>query len=420
MTDTKGQTTRRQFLQTATAASGSLIFLGMGCSEGSEGSPDSGADGEHKTDTDPGLSTQEETSLLFSKGNIGVLQLENRMVRAATGEALALNGEPTDNYLNLYNALASGGVGMIISGMTAPVESDAIPFQLYAFEDAHIDRLKVVKETVARANPECKLIAQIAHSGNSYIGETRTGPSDISWPGDSKPMRALTVEEIAGVVEDFAQAARRYQEAGWDGVEVHGAHGYLLSSFLSTYTNNRTDQYGGSVENRLRIVREILERTRELVGADYPVLIKLNSSDSGDYVGADFRGGIDQELFRQNATEIAKMGVDAIDVSGNNWVENDLDEPEEQSFFRDAAGSLDVDVPIILTGGNRSMDLLENILKSGDVDFIGLARPLIREPNLPSKWKNGESKQAKCISCNMCLYNISGGLKCHQEPSQNA
>lgn len=397
-------TTRRQFLKRTAAASGAVLIFGTGCTD------EDGQDGGENTDD----------YQLFSSGKIGKLQLKNRLVRSATGECLADNGQVTQKYLDVFKALAAGGVGMIISGNTAATESDAISLQLYAFDDSYIDGLKTVKDAVYSIDPEVKLIGQIVHSGNYVMGDTRTGPSDISWPADTKPMTPLSVEEIKAVVQDFAGAARRFKEAGWDGVEFHAAHGYLLSSFLSNYTNDRTDQYGGSVENRVRIVGEIMTETRKLVGDDFPVMIKLNSSDSGEYVGTDFTGGIDKQVFLETAAKIAKMGVDAIDVSGNNWITSNLDEPEEQSLFLDAAEALDVDIPVILTGGNRSLDLLQAIMKSGKVDFVGLARPLIREPGLPNKWLNGEASQAKCISCNLCYYNIVGGLRCHQEPEASS
>ncbi|MCU0663023.1 MAG: NADH:flavin oxidoreductase [Myxococcota bacterium] len=400
MKDEMGFPTRREFLKAAAAASGAALILGIGCT--SEDEQDSDVEGG---DIQP-----------FSPGTIGTLQLKNRLVRSATGECLALNGEFTDKYLETMTALATGGVGMIISGMTAPVQTDAVPLQLYAYDDQYINSLKKVKEAVSGAASDCKLVAQISHSGNLYVGETRTGPSNISWPGDVKPMRALSVEEIGAIVEDFAQAVRRFKEAGWDGVELHAAHGYLLSSFLSNYTNDRTDLYGGSVQNRVRILREIVERARVLVGSDFPILVKVNSTDSGDYVGEGFVGGIGQEVFLETAAEIAQMDIDALDVSGNSWMETASSDPESQSFFLKAAEALEIDVPVILTGGNRTVPRIEEILTNKKVDFIGLARPLIREPDLPNKWSAGETTGAKCISCNQCFYNIFAGLRCHQEP----
>ncbi len=416
MTDNRRPTTRRQFLKTTAAASGSALILGIGCTN-EDGSDGSGAD-----ENDSGITNEPPLSIgdyqIFSPGKIGNLDLKNRIVRSATGECSAVDGEVTDKYINVFTALAGGGAGMIISGSALATEGDGISVWIYAFDDMYIEGMKTVKDAVREVDPECKLIGQVAHTGYAIIGvgETRTGPSDISWPGDSKPMTPLSIDEIGEIVQDFAQAARRFKEAGWDGVEIHAAHGYLLSSFLSNYTNNRTDQYGGSVQNRARIVGEVMEETRKLVGDDFPIMIKLNSSDSGSYVGEGFEGGIDQELFVETAKEIVKMGVDDIDVRGNNWIECDVDEPQEQSLFPEAATALDVNVPVILTGGNRSLLPLEGILKEGKVDFFGMARPLIREPDLPNKWLKGESTQAKCISCNQCFYGIAGGLRCHQEP----
>jgi len=150
--------TRRQFLKTTAAATGSVIVLGMGCSTDDDDDPAQAGGEAH----------------LFAPGKIGSLELKNRIVRSATGECLALNGLTTEKYLDVYSALASGGVGLIISGMTAAVQTDSVPLQLYAFDDQYLDEMRKVKTRVLDATPDCKLVAQIAHSGNLYFGETRT------------------------------------------------------------------------------------------------------------------------------------------------------------------------------------------------------------------------------------------------------
>jgi 2,4-dienoyl-CoA reductase-like NADH-dependent reductase (Old Yellow Enzyme family) len=228
-------------------------------------------------------------------------------------------------------------------------------------------------------------------------------------------MRALSVPEINEIVEDFAQAIRRVKEAGWDGAELHGAHAYFLSTFLSPYTNRRTDDYGGSVRNRVRIVADIVQRAKTLAGDDFPVLSKVNSDDSGGGHG-EITDGINPDNFGELAAELERCGLDAIEASGNGCLNSDVDEPEEQSYFLPNLVNVDVGIPIILTGGNRSVDLLREIMQGSQANFLGLSRPLVREPGLPLRWETGEgTPEAACISCNQCFTYMISGLRCHQE-----
>jgi 2,4-dienoyl-CoA reductase-like NADH-dependent reductase (Old Yellow Enzyme family) len=342
---------------------------------------------------------------VFSEGQIAGMRLKNRLVRSATWEAAASKGEVTDTYIGLHKALAEGGVGMIISGYVAPVKLEAAPQQIHVYDNRYIAGLRKVADAVHAADGECKLFAQIGHGGGTV------GPSGIRWPSKRKG-KSLSTEEVDEMGTSFAEAVGRVKEAGWDGVELHGAHAYLLCSFLSPYTNKRTDKYGGSTENRVRIIRDIVAQARQLVGTDFPIIIKVNSDDG-------VKGGIDAESFPELANEVEKVGVDAIDVSGSNCIQAGIDSPEKESYFLKAAESIDVNVPVILTGGNRSIGRLEKTLQNSDkVGFFGIARPLIREPGLPKRWLEGEGDDvAKCIHCNGCFGTIvrGGPVHCIQE-----
>jgi len=342
---------------------------------------------------------------VFSEGRIAGIRLKNRLVRSATWESAASKGEVTETYIGLHKGLAEGGIGMIISGFIAPVKLEAAPQQVHAYDDQHIPGLRKVADAVHAADSQCKLVAQVGHGGGTV------GPSGIRWP-TKMAGRALSTEEVDEMATSFAEAIRRVKAAGWDGVELHGAHAYLLCSFLSPYTNKRTDKYGGSTENRVRIIRDIVAQARQRVGTDFPIIIKVNSDDG-------VKGGIDADTFPELANEVEKAGVDAIDVSGSNCIQPGIDTPEKESYFRKAAESIDVNVPVILTGGNRSIGRLEKILQdSGKVDFFGIARPLIREPGLPKRWLEGEGEDvAKCIHCNGCFGTImkGGPVHCIQE-----
>lgn len=397
MSEETTRCSRRGFLKAAAGVAGASLVGGLRCS------------GDN--------STQKSTLTIFSPASLGSVQLKNRIIRSATEEAYCSDGIPEPAYVKVMTDLAQGGVGMILSGIAILTEQDSLPFELAAYDDKFLPGLEQVRSEVLAADKSCKLFAQIGHTGHRYYGGTRIGPSDVGWPGDTFPMRALSVEEIQAIEDAFAEGARRFKEAGWDGIELHGGHAYLLSTFLSPYTNKRTDEYGGSVQGRVRIVGRIIEKTRALVGSDFPILIKINSDDRGGTEPDDLQGGIDKNIFIETALELDKMGFDGIDVSGNDCSKPAVNTPEKQSYFLDAASALDVKMPVILTGGNRAIDSLNSILKTGEVDFFGISRPLIREPDLLNKWKSGETQQAKCISCNRCtdLSNLVNGLRCHQE-----
>jgi len=250
-------------------------------------------------------------------------------------------------------------------------------------------------------------------------------PSVVASPVTRKQARRLSVEEIRSIVEAFAQAIVRVQQAGFDGVQLHAGHGWLLSSFLSPYTNRRDDEYGGTAANRVRIIAEIVAQARALVG-DFPILIKINCEDH-------VVGGTNRESFPEMASLIAATGVDAIEVSGGMWdclvrperelgfvsvpipeARTNIVKPEKQSYFLKYVEDLNLNIPVILVGGNRNIERLEQIVSGGAAAFIALARPLVNEPDLPRRWLEGSgSSNARCISCNACLLSIKyGSLHC--------
>jgi 2,4-dienoyl-CoA reductase-like NADH-dependent reductase (Old Yellow Enzyme family) len=329
------------------------------------------------------------------------MKLKNRVFRSATWEAAASSGEVTETYTAIHTTLAEGGVAAIICGFMAGMEAEAIPIQTHIFHDRYIDGLKRHADAVHAASDGVRLIAQIGQLGRTI------GPSDTGWTG---PVRPLSTAEVEGVVRDFAAAIGRAKAAGWDGVEIHGAHDYLLSAFLSPATNRRTDSYGGSVDSRVRIIREIVATARELVGGDFPIQIKLNSEEGVE-------GGIGRDEFAEQARLIAATGVDALNISGRTPSHPDVDEPGEESYFLPAAETLDVKIPIILVGGNRHVDRMEKVIGRGTVEFLAMARPLIREPDLPTRWLEGRGPaEADCIHCNGCREHLATGqpMRCVQ------
>jgi len=289
-----------------------------------------------------------------------------------------------------------------------PEEDSDKPVRLYA--DLRVNGVEKMAQVVRAANPDCKIVAQLE------VGYLDAGPSSIATPFSDQPIRALAVDEIEQIIACFVDAVVDMQSSGFDGVQLHAAHGGLLSRFLSPYSNRREDGWGGTAEGRACIVREIIARARKQV-EDFPILIKMNGTD---YLA----GGIDIESFPALAQAVVQAGVDAIEISGGMWEclfrseaelgfrpvpapesHTRIGRPEQQSYFLEYAERVDVPVPIILVGGNRDVERLEAIVQGGKVDFIALCRPLIREPNLPNRWRAGAGKRVpECVSCNSCLY----------------
>jgi len=348
-------------------------------------------------------------SKLFETTTINTLSLANRFVRSATWEGMANeDNSVSPRLIDLMVQLAKGGVGLIITGL-ACIRKDGIatPWQLGNYSDAFIPGLSEMAEAVHNAGG--KIVMQIAHGGvqshPELIGMTPLGPSTIK--GETGPLsQQLTVEAIRDIVAAFGQAATRAKQAGFDGVQLHGAHGYLLSNFLSPFDNKRTDAYGGSIDNRARIVLEAYASVRDAVGDQYPVLIKLNTEDYLD-------GGTTIEDMLAVASMLEQAGIDAIELSGGTTRAILMGNPnasfarieKQEVYYREAAKRYKetISVPLMLVGGIRSYEVAEQLVEEGLADYIALCRPLIREPDLINRWKAGDTRKADCISDNACM-----------------
>ena len=355
---------------------------------------------------------------VFSAGNIGRLTLSNRLVRSATWDpSILIDRRMTDEVLHVYEEVAGGGVGMIITGDFPVVPQGAFDGEdtgrkAFSYDDAEIEGISRLVSVVRRSSTDCKIVAQLSD------GQPGAGPSDVPSPFWEEPIRPLTAHEIRMIVGCFVEAILKMKACGFDGVQLHAAHGTLLSCFLSPYMNRRDDAYGGPAANRARIVSEIVTQARAAVG-DYPILIKLNCTDY-------LEGGTDIDSFPELAGEIERAGVDAIEISGGMWdclarTEDELGfrpvpapeshtrigSPARQSYFLKYAEALNLGIPVILVGGNRDVERLEQIVRQGAVDFIALCRPLVSEPDLPRRWLEGRGGSGTdCISCNACIYSL--------------
>lgn len=364
-----------------------------------------------------------------SPKKIGNLEIKNRFVRSATFEFRASEGYVNDKLINFYKALAEGGVGLIITGLAAVQESARINTeQMGIYNDEFIPGLKNLADTAHKQGNNCKIALQLHHSGtqNAFAKEL-VAPSAVYNPFFKKTHREMIVDEIKETIEAFAQGIKRAKEAGFDAIQLHGAHGYLISQFLSPYTNIRTDEYGGNTENRVRIVEEIYKRAVELVGTNFPIMIKYNADD---YI----EGGMDLNEAKKIADRLSKLGYAALEISGGMWAALMRSEEElgwKISMFPESrinVGTVNepaynvpnareikkvVDVPIIAIGGINSLELAEKILNEGSADFIALSRPLIREPNLPNRRLKGEGDSGvECIYCNACVGGAPKGTRC--------
>jgi 2,4-dienoyl-CoA reductase-like NADH-dependent reductase (Old Yellow Enzyme family) len=225
------------------------------------------------------------------------------------------------------------------------------------------------------------------------------------------PREALTAEGLQAIVTAFAEAARRAKQAGFDGVQIHAAHGYLLSQFLSPIYNQRTDAYGGEIQNRSKPLMLVLKAIRESVGPDFPILIKLNC---GDF----FENGLVLDDALEVGKMLAKGGIDALELSGGLLTGGKMSpsrmgihSPEKEAYFQQEARTFkaEVQVPLILVGGNRSYETAQQIVDNGIADYISLCRPLIREPGLINRWRSGNLAKSACLSDNKCFGPIMAG-----------
>jgi 2,4-dienoyl-CoA reductase-like NADH-dependent reductase (Old Yellow Enzyme family) len=347
---------------------------------------------------------------LFEPISINTMALKNRAVRSATWTGMAEpDGQCSERLIRYMEALARGEVGLMITGFAYVLPNgQALPGQLGIHDDALIPALSTLTETIHGAGG--KICMQIVHSGAQTILRQRDdrptwGPSAVYNEVFRRTPKAMTQREIKETVEAFAQGASRAKKAGFDAVQLHGAHGYLVSQFLSPLTNQRTDRYGGPIENRARFLFEVYGAVRKEVGKDFPVLIKLN--------GKDFvRGGLMEKDALFVAEKLDEMGMDAIEVSGGGPSSGPLGpartkvrKADDEAYFSSLAAKIKkhVSIPIILVGGIRSLTTIHSVLDSAVADMVSLSRPLIREPGLVKRWKEGNRKKATCISCNGCF-----------------
>ncbi len=357
-------------------------------------------------------------SELFEPYMIGSMEIRNRFMRSATTSYYSDDrGFIRDENINLYRGLAEGGVGLIVKGHLYVMDTGRAHEGMAGIShDYHVPRLKELTDAVHEHGG--KIVTQLNHGGYNSIAE-KAGPS--YYRADDWNARALSEDELHEVVEAFGDAAERSLEAGFDGVQIHGAHGYLISQFLSKAANKREDDYGGSLENRMRLLVEVYEEIRSRIGKDVPVLLKLNSDDFSP-------DGFTVEESAEVAQAICKRGLDAVEISGGGFGRKDdlyerarSDDPEvaEAIFAGHAVKIREATKPttMALVNGIRSLSCMQALLDKGLADLISMSRPFVREPDIIRKLEKGQT-EVTCTSCGDCSGRDVFGkemLRCHLE-----
>ena len=359
---------------------------------------------------------------LFEPGVINGMTLKNRFVRSATYEAMAnLDGTAKKTLLNYMADLARGDVGLLITGHAhVTLEGQAGPNQLGIYSDEMIASLKQV--TLAVHENGGMVAVQLAHAGMRGIGKDTVaplGPSDVI-ETDIKKASTMTVDDIKRTVKAFGDAAQRSVDSGFDAVEIHAAHGYLLSQFLSPHYNKRNDDYGGALKNRARLLVEVYREIRQRVGKSFPIMAKINSEDF-------LENGFTVAEMITVAGTLEDLGLDAIEMSGGTFESGKYipsrggtsKSEDKEVYYRKAAKAFKakIGIPLVLVGGFLSYALARDVVNSGLADYVALSRPLIREPHLVKRWASGDRTKASCISCNRCFLTLGTkeALHCAQD-----
>ncbi|SMC18595.1 2,4-dienoyl-CoA reductase [Clostridium acidisoli DSM 12555] len=390
--------------------------------------------------------TESGENNVFEPFKLAGITFRNRIIRSATFEGVSdENGKPKEQLLKKYEALAKGGVGGIITGFIGVEQQGKASDNMAMINKT--ENIEAFKKLTKRMHEMgTPIIAQLNHCGGQSKEESAhmqvAAPSKIS---DYKA-REMTKDEILKVIEAFVQGIKNAKEAGFDGVQIHLAHGYLLSEFLSPRMNRRKDEWGGSTENRFRIIKIIFEKARKEVG-DYPIIVKVNGYET-------LKNGLTIEESVKIAKLLEQVGCDGIEVSNGTlkaglatmrgqvpWkmiiaqnkklnkmpefmknlvgivAKKAVPQPQPKNLYNlEAAMSIKkaVNIPVILVGGITKLEEIEDLIDNYKFDAISMSRPLIIESDLVNKFKTGRQTQSKCIQCNFCIIAVEkGSLRCY-------
>lgn len=382
-------------------------------------------------------------SLFFTPATLGPVILRNRSIRAAAFEGMSQCHLVSDHLIQYHTALAKGGVGMTTVAYASVNKSGlSFPHQLYMHREA-VPGLQKLTASVKKHGAAVSI--QLGHCGNmanrSVTGLQPIAPTGgINWYGPTFP-RSMSAKDIEQVITDFKYATQLADEAGFDAIEIHAGHGYLISQFLSPYTNKRKDDYSGSFENRSRFMREVLIAVKSVMPKHMALIVKMNSSDG-------FSGGITLDESLQTAKMIETCGADAIVVSGGfvsrapmyvmrgampvdimaHFIPDPVKKffvkmfgkqlipalPFKEGYFMDDAWNIQqqVNIPVVLVGGMNSMQSIDSAIQKG-FQFIAMARALIQNTNFINELRDEVIDKSACTICNYCVAKMySGEMTC--------
>ena len=321
--------------------------------------------------------------------------IKNRFFKSAMSEGMGTRDfQPKKNIATLYKRWAEGGTGLIITGniMVDP-KGTAEPGNIVFDKNSNME---ILKDWAKQGQQHgAKVMVQLNHPGKQVpktIAKETVAPSTIPLGNGLNKLfstpRALTTSEVEELVQKFVTSAKVAKEAGFSGVQIHAAHGYLISQFLSPHDNRRTDKYSGSLENRMRFLKEIYLGMREELGKDFTIGIKINSTDFKE-------DGLTEEDSLKTIIELANLGLDFVEISGGTYERPAMmgatSKSTNQVFFAEYSKKLKqkIEIPVVVTGGIRSINVMNTLLNDNTTDFIGIARPLTIDPNIPNKIKQG-------------------------------
>ncbi len=376
----------------------------------------------------------------FDEAQLGPLTLRNHFIKAATFEGLAKGNLVTDRLIAFHRAFAAGGVALTtVAYMAVSPDGQGAPAEIVVRPEA-VPGLRRLAEAVHAEG--AAVSGQIGHAGPVAAGTGHVGlaPSRTFTPLARKFTKAVTDDDIARITRDFARSARLLQDAGFDAVEIHLGHSYLLSSFMSPALNRRTDRWGGSVSNRIAFSRQVTRAVRESVGSSMAVIAKFNMVDG-------FRGGVWIDDTLEAAQLLESDGVlDALELTGGSSLKNPMylfrgdapveemarafpqplrtafrltgkrfmpSYPFEEAYFLPFARQFraKLTMPLVLVGGVDRLDTVRGALAEG-FELVAMGRALLREPDLVARWAGGATTEGLCIHCNKCVPTIYRGTHC--------
>lgn len=344
----------------------------------------------------------------------------NRLVKSAACEYMSDEvGKPTAIMVELYDELRNSEIGIIISGYAYVLPNGkSTNGQAGIYSDELIPFWKPVTETIRKG--KSLFLCQIVHGGRQVRAKVNPGPvwssSAVNDSVYKTEPKAMNIEEIEMVIRAFIDAAKRCKQAGFHGIQLHAAHGYLLSQFMSPYTNIRTDEYGGNQEKRSRIIINIIKGIRKEIKGKFIVSAKVNCEDFRE-------DGLKLEQSLETIKLMEEAGLDFVEISGGMsestipTIRQNINSLIDEGYFRKQAAFIkkNISIPLAVAGGFRTLAFMDQVLRSGEADFISLCRPFIREPDLVKKFKEAAIK-SKCISCNKCF--SPRGLRCSERENK--